>query len=206
MEASRLFKFISLSLREIVCLDIFMPRLALDLLELAVSVANRSFFIHYQSILFSLAVVFLSLPSGLLALHDSVSSSFLKILWITLLDFPTVFEISPIESLSSLRNLTISFLSSNDVTPRSGHTKEFKKWWLIPLCLTLRIIKYVSRLRWSNPGKGVAPSPTPRWGSYWKGSLQVTLDYGRQLYFTCNARAGEEPVLFSKIPYFIFLP
>ena len=42
--------------------------------------------------------------------------SFLKIIWITLLDFPTVFEIFPIESLSSWRNLTISFLSSNDVT------------------------------------------------------------------------------------------
>ena len=34
----------------------------------------------------------------------------------TLLDSSTVFEISPIESLYSLRNLTISFLSSNDVT------------------------------------------------------------------------------------------
>ena len=26
-------------------------------------------------------------------------------------------------------------------------------------------------------------SPTPLCSSYWKGSLQVTLDYGRQLYF-----------------------
>ena len=30
--------------------------------------------------------------------------------------------------------------------------------------------------------EGVAPSPTPC-SSYWKGSLRVTLDYGRQLYF-----------------------
>ena len=30
--------------------------------------------------------------------------------------------------------------------------------------------------------EGVAPSPTPRCSSYRKGSLQVTLDYGRQLY------------------------
>ena len=29
--------------------------------------------------------------------------------------------------------------------------------------------------------EGVAPSPTPWCSSYWKGSLQVTLDYGRQL-------------------------
>ena len=32
--------------------------------------------------------------------------------------------------------------------------------------------------------KGVAPSPTHRCSSYRKGSLRVTLDYGRQLYFT----------------------
>ena len=29
----------------------------------------------------------------------------------------------------------------------------------------------------------VAPSPTPRCSSYWKGSHLVTLDYSRQLYF-----------------------
>ena len=32
--------------------------------------------------------------------------------------------------------------------------------------------------------KGVAPSPTHWCSSYRKGSLRVTLDYGRQLYFT----------------------
>ena len=31
--------------------------------------------------------------------------------------------------------------------------------------------------------EGVAPSPTPLCSSYRKGSLRVTLDYGRQLYF-----------------------
>ena len=31
----------------------------------------------------------------------------------------------------------------------------------------------------SNPGNGVAPSPTPWCSSYRKGSLRVTLDYGR---------------------------
>ena len=31
--------------------------------------------------------------------------------------------------------------------------------------------------------EGVAPSPTPWCSSYRKGSLWVTLDYGRQLYF-----------------------
>ena len=31
--------------------------------------------------------------------------------------------------------------------------------------------------------EGVEPSPTPWCSSYRKGSLRVTLDYGRQLYF-----------------------
>ena len=39
-----------------------------------------------------------------------------------------------------------------------------------------------SRVKLSNSGKGVAPSPTPWCSSYRKGSLRVTLDYGRQLY------------------------
>ena len=37
--------------------------------------------------------------------------------------------------------------------------------------------------------EGVAPSPTHWCSSYWKGSLRVTLDYGRQLYlltYICN--------------------
>ena len=49
-------------------------------------------------------------------------------------------------------------------------------------CLTLSIIRYGSRVKWSNPGKGVAPSPTTWYSSYWKGILQITLDYSRQLY------------------------
>ena len=39
-----------------------------------------------------------------------------------------------------------------------------------------------SRIKLSNPEKGVTPSPTPRCNCYWKGSLLVALDYGRQLY------------------------
>ena len=53
------------------------------------------------------------------------------------------------------------------------------KWYLIPPCLTISIIRYVSRVKWSNS----APSPTPRCSSYWKGSLLVALDFGRQLFF-----------------------
>ena len=61
--------------------------------------------------------------------------------------------------------------------------QRLKKWYLMPPCLTLSIIRYISRVKWSNPGKGVAPSHTPWCSSYWKGSLRFTLDYGRQLYF-----------------------
>ena len=47
----------------------------------------------------------------------------------------------------------------------------------------LSIIRYGSRVKWSNRGKGVAPFPPPCCSSYRKGSLRVTLDYGRQHYF-----------------------
>ena len=44
--------------------------------------------------------------------------------------------------------------------------EDLKKWYLIASCLTLSIIRYVSKVKWSNPEKGVAPSPTPRCCSY----------------------------------------
>ena len=61
--------------------------------------------------------------------------------------------------------------------------QRLKKWYLMPTCLTLSIIRYGSRVKWSNPGKGVTPSPTHWCSKYRKGSLLVTLDYGRLLYF-----------------------
>ena len=48
---------------------------------------------------------------------------------------------------------------------------------MIPPCLTLCIIRYISRVKWSNPVKGVAPSSTPQCSSYLKRSLWVTLNY-----------------------------
>ena len=52
--------------------------------------------------------------------------------------------------------------------------QRFKKWYLIPPCLALGTLRWGSRLKWSNPGNGVAPSLTPLSGSYWKGNLRVT--------------------------------
>ena len=56
------------------------------------------------------------------------------------------------------------------------------KWYLIPPCLTHSIIRYVSRVKWSNPGKGVAPSPTPRVAAIEKGAFGSPSTKGRQLY------------------------
>ena len=52
---------------------------------------------------------------------------------------------------------------------------RLKWWYLIPPCLTLSIMRYVSRLKWSNPQKGVARSSTAWCSSYWKGSQEKLL-------------------------------
>ena len=46
---------------------------------------------------------------------------------------------------------------------------KLKKWFLVPSFLIFGTMKYVSRVKWNNPGKGVAPSPLPRCISFWKG-------------------------------------
>ena len=60
--------------------------------------------------------------------------------------------------------------------------QRLKKWYLIPPCLILSIIRYGSRVKWSNPGKGVAPFRAPWCSSYREGSFRVTIDRGHQLY------------------------
>ena len=65
--------------------------------------------------------------------------------------------------------------------PSTQSYQRFKKWYLMPTCLILSIIGCRSRVRWSNPGKRVAPFPTPRCSSYLKGSLRLPLDYDRQI-------------------------
>ena len=53
--------------------------------------------------------------------------------------------------------------------------KRLKKWYLIPPCLTLSIIRYVSRVTWSNPGKAVAPSLHLGVVAIEKGALKSTV-------------------------------
>ena len=68
-----------------------------------------------------------------------------------------------------------------DFNPRLSY-QRLKKWYLITPCLTLSIIRYWSRIKWSNPGKGVENFSILWCSGYWKGSLQVVLNNGRQLY------------------------
>ena len=48
---------------------------------------------------------------------------------------------------------------------------SYQRTKMVPPCSTLSNIRYVSRVNWNNPWKKVAPSPTPRCSSYWKGSF-----------------------------------
>ena len=43
---------------------------------------------------------------------------------------------------------------------------KIRKWSLMPPCLTLNIIRYRSRVKWSNPGKVVVPFPKSWCSSY----------------------------------------
>ena len=82
--------------------------------------------------------------------------------------------------------------------------QRLKKWHLMPPCLTVSIIRYGSRVKWSNPRKGVVPSPTPWCSSYQKGSLWVNLNYDCQLYFYFYCKRAPTPLLLSKRDPFSF--
>ena len=49
--------------------------------------------------------------------------------------------------------------------PRSTHTKDFLNGTGY-LLANIQQYKVLSRVKWSNPGKGVAPSPTHRCSSF----------------------------------------
>ena len=78
-----------------------------------------------------------------------------------------VVECSPMARKSGVQSLVESY-------------QRLKKRYLIPPCLTFIIISYISRVKWSNTGKGVAPSHKPRYSSYWKGSFRIALDFSHQ--------------------------
>ena len=73
--------------------------------------------------------------------------------------------------------------------------QSVKKWYLMSPCWKHRIIRYESRVKWSNPGKGVILFRISQCSNYWKGSLWITLDYGHQLL--CNASTSVLPGSFD---------
>ena len=103
-----------------------------------------------------------------------------------LLVFPSIVLFGSLASGKSVRQWS----RRPGFNPRLSHTTDFKKWYLIPPCLTLSNIQYISSVKWSNPGKGVAPSPTPWYSSYQKRSLLVTLNHSHQLYLTFTLYFG----------------
>ena len=44
--------------------------------------------------------------------------------------------------------------------------QRLKKWYLMPPCLTTNILRYVSNVKWCNPGKSVGSSSITRFSSF----------------------------------------
>ena len=103
----------------------------------------------------------------------------LKLIWKAILYLFTLIEypVTPKMYLNLFPNSVIHRLLVN-------WYQRLLKWFLIPPCLILSYMRYVLRVKWSNPERGVALSPTPRCSSYWKESLLVVLDYCHQLYLS----------------------
>ena len=89
--------------------------------------------------------------------------------WRTL--YPLVFTKSP-GNRGSIPGLVIS---------------KTKKIVLDASLLSTQHLRYGSRIKWSNPGKRVAPFPTPRWSSYWKRepSAPSSVTVANFTYITC---------------------
>ena len=62
--------------------------------------------------------------------------------------------------------------------------QRLKKGFLMPPCLALSTIRWGSRVKWSNPGNRVAPSPTPRCSCYWKGAYGLSSTMVANFSFT----------------------
>ena len=82
----------------------------------------------------------------------------------------------PIDDKFFLINIRFAIARKTGVQSQVESYQRLKKCYLIPPRLTPCIIRWGSRVKWINPGDGVAPSPTLRCVSYWKGILRVTLN------------------------------
>ena len=68
------------------------------------------------------------------------------------------------------------------INPRSSHTKD-PKILFDTVLLNTHHYKVRIKGKWSDQRKEVASTSTPRYRNYSKGSLRVSFNYGRQLYF-----------------------
>ena len=124
---------------------------------------------------------------------------------------PGFYDISPYLSKSILNSYNIFHLSLIFSTNGPGDLGSIpgrvipktQKMVLDASLLNTQHYKVRIKGKVEQSREGVAPSPTPWCSSYRKGSLRVTLDYGRQLYFftlwfLC--------FLFFFLFFFLFLP
>ena len=70
-----------------------------------------------------------------------------------------------------------------EVQSKGESYQKLKMWYLLLFGLTLSLIRYLSKVKWSISGKEIAPSSTPRCSSYWKRAFRVAHVYGCQIYF-----------------------
>ena len=70
-----------------------------------------------------------------------------------------------------LMNRVFPMIRETGVQSQVESYQRLKKWYLMPPY----IIRYRSRVKWSNPENWVEPFPIPHCSSYWKWNLQVTL-------------------------------
>ena len=77
--------------------------------------------------------------------------------------YPATTPLADCDSLDQFfrRDVRVFANSPGDLDSIRGRLiPKTQKWYLIPPCLTLSIIRYGSRVKWSNPGKGAFESPS----------------------------------------------
>ena len=91
------------------------------------------------------------------------------------MNFPSIVLRSFMKSIRAICQISSVFANGlgdrgsipGRVIPKSQKKKKKKKkWYLMQPFSTLSNIRYVSRVKRSNPENRVVPSPTPRCGSY----------------------------------------
>ena len=81
---------------------------------------------------------------------------------------------------------------------------RLKKWYLIHPCLTLSNIRYVLRVKWSNPGKGAAPSlhlsvVAIEKGAFWSPAYLYIYIYTHTLPVKSNWRTSKPFISHLKV-------